>query len=107
MKSSEQYNMPLYELLHNIPCAKAGTIFYWDKFDKVKGSIAEGCLKMAWTKEGNAQNNLCADTIVFHANAKDDKCWFKKLNNETFKDYEYIVTSIKLADEDLYRRIER
>ena len=71
----------VYELVKDIPLCKKGTIFYYDPDDSIKGSIGQGCLKMAWTKEGSCQNGLCGDTIIFHARARKDKNWFKKIKD--------------------------
>lgn len=96
----EQYKMPLYILKQNIPGAKAGTIFYYDKDDAVKGSIAAGCLKMAWSEDGNCQNGLTADTIVFHADVRKDKVWFERVLKEEFVD-----SGITYQGETLYRKV--
>lgn len=48
-----------------------GSIFYHDKHDSVRGSIADGCLKLCWTPDGNCYGWLCGDGMVFHASFKD------------------------------------
>jgi len=72
-----------YELLQDIPCVSRGAIFYWDKKDKKRGSIAEGCLKLCWTPSGGYYGNervlICANTIVFHASARFETEWFKEV----------------------------
>ena len=83
MTRTEQYQAPLFRLKKDIPLAKAGTIFYYDREDHEKGSLAEGCLKLAWTADGNCQGGLCADTIVFHANARGAVDWFEPVNKDT------------------------
>ena len=96
--SKDQYNMPLYKLKKDIPLAEAGTIFYYD----------EGQLKMAWTQDGNCQNNLCADTIIFHANAISDTEWFEQISEGGGLSCEesniYEETDIELGGEKLYKR---
>ncbi|TPF18027.1 hypothetical protein [Priestia megaterium] len=90
LNKERQKEMDKYMLLKDIPLVKAGAIFVHDKEDNIRGSIGSGCLKLAWTDDGNCQretvNNrcagLCADTIVFHAIAKDDSEWFVKVKNE-------------------------
>lgn len=79
MRQDEQYKMPLYKLKKDIPLVKAGTIFYYDENDDILGSPGAGCLKLAWTQDNNCQSGLCADTIVFHANAIHDEEWFEKI----------------------------
>lgn len=68
-----------YKLLIDIGRVKAGTIFYYDPYDDVRGSIAAGCLKLAWTSRGDCQAGLCGDTIVFHASMKEDTSLFKRV----------------------------
>jgi hypothetical protein len=50
---------------------KKGAIFVHDPKDNVYGSVAEGCLKLCWTPDGNCykgENNcgLCGGTVIFH-----------------------------------------
>lgn len=50
----------------------AGTVFVHDKYDSVCGSIANGCLKLCWTPDGNCYHTvhnagLCANTVILHA----------------------------------------
>lgn len=88
LSTDRQENMDKYMLLKDIPGVKAGAIFVHDKEDKIYGSIAEGCLKLAWDN-GNCQRQtvneycagLCAETIIFHANVIKDKTWFKKVSS--------------------------
>jgi hypothetical protein len=75
-------NYDFYELLQDIPSIDVGAIFYWDKNDTVYGSVAEGCLKLCWTPNGNCYKGegncgLCGDTIIFHASARTNIKWFK------------------------------
>lgn len=44
-----------------------GAIFYHDKDDSVRGSIAEGCLKNCWTPDGNCYGCIGGDSMSFHA----------------------------------------
>jgi hypothetical protein len=78
--------MDRYILQKDIPGCKAGTLFVHDKKDTVYGSIMEGCLKLAWTDDGNCQKEtntdtaigLCGGTIIFHASVLKNEEWFKK-----------------------------
>lgn len=79
-----------YKLLRDIPLCPAGSIFYYDYNDQVKGSISSGCLKLSWI-EGHCQNNLCSDTIIFHANAISLSDWFQPIS------YEYVELVAKLG----------
>lgn len=100
---NEQYEMPIYELMRDIPLVNAGALFYYDENDKVKGSVGAGCLKLAWSIDGNCQNTLCADTIIFHANARRDPSWFKRVYLKS--NNSYIESPIIYNGETLYRRI--
>jgi hypothetical protein len=73
-----------YELLIDIPGAKAGTVFCYDPEDSVKGSIGFGCLKLAW-KHGNVQHpfcDFCAETHVFPGQMIKEKEWFEHIHND-------------------------
>jgi hypothetical protein len=72
-------NTEYYKLLIDIGKVKAGTTFYYDPKDDIRGSIGAGCLKLAWTIDGNCQCGLCADTIVFHASMREDTSLFKRV----------------------------
>ncbi len=66
-----------------------GTVFVWDREDHVKGSVAEGCLKLCWTSDGNCFGNprktlLCGDTVIFHAEFRHSPM-FKLADNELEK----------------------
>jgi hypothetical protein len=96
LMSEDQKSMDRYILQKDIPGCKAGALFVHDKNDKVRGSIAQGCLKLAWTDNGNCQQEtrsntstgLCAETIVFHASVIKNEEWFikeSKHNRSHFK----------------------
>lgn len=103
MTTDEQYKLPLYELVRDLPLVKSGTIFYYDKDDVLKGSIANGCLKLAWSKIGGCQHGLCADTIVFHSHAIKDEDWFRKIESKNSVDKDtYVDSGVKFNDEVLY-----
>lgn len=73
-----QKSMKKYILQRDMPGIRAGTIFVHDTEDTIRGSIAEGCLKLAWTKEGNCQlDGYVADSFVLHAKVRKDPKWFK------------------------------
>lgn len=72
-------NTEYYRLLIDIGVVKSGTIFYYDPKDDIRGSFGAGCLKLAWTNDGNCQCGLCADTIVFHASMREDTSLFTRV----------------------------
>jgi hypothetical protein len=49
----------------------AGSIFYHDKSDSVRGSIGDGCLKLCWTPDGNCYGWICGGSMAFHAAFKN------------------------------------
>lgn len=56
-----------------------GAIFVHDPTDDVRGSLAQGCLKLCWTPDGGTYGCLCADTVVFHADFRNTDL-FKKVD---------------------------
>ena len=70
-----------YKLQINIGAAGAGTVFYYDPDDSVRGSIAEGCLKLAWSADGDCQCEpmLAGEAIVFPASFRKDKRVFERV----------------------------
>lgn len=76
--------MDAYKLLKPIPGLGAGAVFVHDKEDSNKGSIGEGCLKLAWDN-GNCQQGWCAETHVFPGQLAKDREWFAPINNEPQK----------------------
>lgn len=94
-----------YELQIDLGILKKGAIFYYDPNDSKKGSVASGCIKLAWTEDGDCQNSLCADTIVFHASYRFDETMFRRivcpLNTETINKRHKIIDSIINSLEEL------
>ena len=66
-----------YELQQNFGPLNKGAIFYWDKDDDIRGSIAEGCLKLCWSHKGDCQCGHAGDTFCFHAGLRKDPLLFK------------------------------
>lgn len=62
-----------------------GAIFVHDVDDQVYGSIANGCLKLCWTPDGNTYRgnlgSLCAGTVIFHT-AFSRTSLFKRVKTE-------------------------
>lgn len=61
-----------YELQHDLcGVVPKGAIFVHDKDDTANGSIAEGCLKLCWTPDGNvymgSQTGVGGGSVIFHA----------------------------------------
>lgn len=71
-----------------------GAIFVHDYTDKVRGSIAEGCLKLCWTPDGNCYGCLCADTVVFHAGFRDTDL-FKKVDINRINKLEELINKLE------------
>ena len=66
-----------YELQQDFGPLNKGVIFYWDKDDDIRGSIAEGCLKLCWSHKGDCQCGYAGDTFCFHASLRKDPSLFK------------------------------
>jgi|SRR5690625_715472 len=78
LSSERQEEMDRYILQQEAFGLPKGTIFVHDKEDNIVGSIAAGCLKLAWDN-GNCQEKApCGGTYILHASAKDNPNWFKK-----------------------------
>ena len=71
-----------------------GAIFVHDRDDKVRGSIAEGCLKLCWTPDGNCYGSLCADTIIFHADFRNTDL-FKKVDTHKINELEELICNLE------------
>jgi hypothetical protein len=75
-----------YRLRKPIPGLPAGVVFLHDPNDSLRGSIALGCLKLAW-KKGNCQRiaselGWCGSTFVFPGQLTQDDEWFEKIDND-------------------------
>lgn len=82
---SPMVGLAAYRLKKPIPGCAAGTIFIHDPDDAVRGSLAHGCLKLAWDR-GNCQlaaSSWCGHTFSFPAPLKDDAEWFEQVENES------------------------
>ncbi|MCM1222540.1 MAG: hypothetical protein NC548_49530 [Lachnospiraceae bacterium] len=96
----------LQEDLANI--VPKGAIFVHDTEDQENGSIAEGCLKLCWTPDGNCYSSerlgsvgLCGGTVIFHASFKDSTM-FKRVRfgkgkalDEILKEVAWIERGLK------------
>ena len=70
-------NTEYYELQQDFGPLNKGAIFYWDKDDDIRGSIAEGCLKLCWSHEGDCQCGYVGGAFIFHAGLRKDPRLFK------------------------------
>lgn len=107
--SNSKYNY--YELLQDFGFLEKGAIFYHDKNDNMYGSVAEGCLKLCWTPNGNCYSGLCGDTIFLHYNFAKDKDVFRKLeppNKPSRVDnninWEYLIVALNFRIKELEDR---
>lgn len=71
-----------------------GAIFVHDILDGVRGSLAEGCLKLCWTPDGGVYGCLCADTIVFHAEFRNTDL-FKKVDTHKIDKLEELICNLE------------
>jgi hypothetical protein len=87
-----------YELKRDFGSLKKGAIFVHDPDDDLYGSIAEGCLKLCWTPDGNTYSGLCANTIFLHYRFAEDGEIFKKINTD-----KEIMKRINKLEEEIKR----
>ncbi|MFE8095802.1 hypothetical protein [Bacillus toyonensis] len=79
LSKERQKHMDKYILQKEMFDLPIGTVFVHDKDDNIKGSPVEGCLKLAWTDDGNCQKGVsyCAETFILHAKVRTNLEWFK------------------------------
>ena len=100
MKAFEDKGLNYYELMQPLGfngknyLIPDGAIFVHDIRDSVRGSIAEGCLKLCWTPEGNCYGGLCADTIVFHAEFRKTDL-FRKIDTHKVDKLEELIRNLE------------
>lgn len=70
-----------------------GAIFVHDTGDRVKGSPAEGCLKLCWTPDGNCYGSLCADTVIFHAAFRRSSL-FTKVDSKKIQNLKELISNL-------------
>jgi hypothetical protein len=75
--SKRQIDMDKYILKKEMCGLPKGTIFVHDTEDEIRGSIAKGCLKLAWADRGQCQSGYCGGTFVLHASVRKNKEWFE------------------------------
>lgn len=71
-----------------------GAIFVHDKNDSIRGSIAEGCLKLCYTPDGQCYGSLCGDTVVFHAHFRYSDL-FKKVDIQKINELEELIINLE------------
>lgn len=73
-----------------------GAIFVHDKDDSVRGSIAQGCLKLCYTPDGNGYGvfGLCGDTVVFHAEFRNTDL-FRKVESNKIDKLEALINDLE------------
>lgn len=94
MRAFEDERYDYYELTKPLgegaPCKNGlilppGSIFVHDTDDNIRGSIADGCLKLCWTPTGNCYGNICADTVIFHSSFKNSNLFRRVSQKEIDK----------------------
>jgi hypothetical protein len=84
-------NYDYYRLKKSCLGLDAGAIFYHDKEDRELGSLAAGCLKLAWDADGNCDFGTCSDTYILHACAINDIEYLEKVNISKEEDFILIL----------------
>jgi hypothetical protein len=77
LTSERQSKMKRYILQKDMPGIKKGAVFVHDEEDRIYGSIAGGCLKLAWDNR-MCQQGYVGGTFVLHANVRKDPNWFRE-----------------------------
>lgn len=83
-----------------------GAIFVHDFNDNVRGSPADGCLKLCWTPDGNVYGCLCADTIVFHAEFRKTDL-FKKVDIHKIDKLEELICNLEKQLSDAKNELKK
>lgn len=109
LSKDRQKHMDKYVLQKELFDLPVGTVFVHDKDDRVKGSPAAGCLKLAWTDDGNCQKgvNYCGETFILHADVRRNLEWFKAADdNVHWKNEKYYLESELRKLEGKNRKLE-
>lgn len=86
-------------LKHGVPLLPKGSVFVHDTGDEIKGSPAEGCLKLCWTPGGGCYGSLCADSVIFHAEFRRSNL-FKKVDSRKIQSLKQLIENLsKQLDE--------
>ncbi|MEC2708127.1 hypothetical protein P9Z39_20965 [Bacillus thuringiensis] len=104
LSKERQKHMDKYVLLKELFDLPIGTVFVHDKDDRVKGSPAAGCLKLAWTDDGNCQKDVwyAAETFILHADVRKNLEWFKAADDNVHWKNEkcYLERKLKKLEND-------
>ena len=82
-----------------------GSIFVHDKDDDKLGSVAQGCLKLCWTPEGNCYGTICGDTVIFHASFKDSDL-FRLVKSEKEMRLKSLIINLEEQLEDAKKQLQ-
>jgi len=108
MRALSNRKYDYYELLQDFGVLEKGAIFYHDKNDHMYGSIAEGCLKLCWTPDGDCYSGLCGDTIFLHYDFTKDEDLFRKLKPPNKVDdsinWDYLIVALNFRIKELEDR---
>ena len=100
-----------YELQEDLgELLSKGAIFVHDRNNCERGSIAEGCLLLCWTPEGNCYGGtgncgLAGETVVFHADFAKSSL-FRFVSGPSFKGVT-TLDSLSLEIEGLKQKLDR
>ena len=112
MRAFRDKNFDYYELMQPLGfngktyLVPDGAIFVHDTTDDVRGSIAEGCLKLCWTPDGNTYGCLCADTIVFHARFRVTDL-FRKVDTRKIDKLEELICNLEKQLSDAKNELQQ
>ncbi|PFF51841.1 MULTISPECIES: hypothetical protein [Bacillus cereus group] len=104
LSTERQKHMDKYVLQKELFDLPVGTVFVHDKDDSIAGSPGEGCLKLAWTDNGNCQKGVsyCAETFILHAKVRKNLEWFKASDqNVNWKhEREYLQRKVSMLESE-------
>lgn len=83
-----------------------GAIFVHDTGDDVKGSPAQGCLKLCWTPDGGVYGQLCGDTVVFHAAFRSSSL-FTKIDSKKIQSLKELISNLSAQLEKAKDELEK
>ncbi|PGA33312.1 hypothetical protein COL81_26940 [Bacillus toyonensis] len=99
LSKERQKHMDKYVLQKELFDLPIGTVFVHDREDRFKGSPAAGCLKLAWTDDGNCQKgvNYCGETFILHADVRKNVEWFIASDENVHwkNEKEYLETQLR------------
>ncbi|MED0951254.1 hypothetical protein P4T70_24700 [Bacillus mobilis] len=104
LSTERQKHMDKYILQKELFDLPVGTVFVHDKDDSIAGSPGAGCLKLAWTDNGNCQKGVSysGETFILHAKVRTNLEWFRASDqNVNWKhEREYLQSKVRMLENE-------